>query len=191
MNPDHEASAGQSSNFKGKIFLNEVEVEHGVQYDRFVIHGGANRKSYAKDDTADLVETAREENYCLKQERLLPEIETKGAGANDALGKVERPQKEASTGEEDLADPRFDHDRIDAESFTKDTADLVKTAREEDDCLVQERLRAGANDALGEVEHPQKEASTGKEDLADPRLDHDQIDAESFTKNTADLVETA
>ena len=49
----------------------------------------------------------------------------------------------------------------------------------------------GANDALGEVERPQKEASTGKKDLADPRLDHDQIDAESFTKNTADLVETA
>jgi hypothetical protein len=74
------------------------------------------------------------------QERLLPRVETKGAGANDALGEVEHPQKEASTGEEDLADPRLDQDQIDAESFTKDTADLAETAQEEDNCLVQKRL---------------------------------------------------
>jgi hypothetical protein len=55
-----------------------------------------------------LVETVVEEdNYRLVQERLVPQVETGGLGANSALVEVEHPEYETLTGKEEQVDQKL------------------------------------------------------------------------------------
>ena len=135
------------------------------QADPSLDHEQVDGKPYAEDTTGS-VETAG--GVCV-QAIPVPQVETGGGEANDAIREVQRPEEGASSDKEEQADPSLDHEgQIYGKPYAEDTSSSVETAGE---VYVQaipvpamETGGAEANDAIREVGCYAEEASSGKEE---------------------------